>query len=342
MVTTSFTRLLGLEAPIVSAPVVMSPQLVAAVSDAGGLGILQGTWLTPEGIGEAVRETQAMTDRPIGINLVVDEPRDQQLEVALAAGVKVVSFFWGDPERYIKRVHEAGALALHTVGSADEARRAAAIGVDAVVAQGWEAGGHVCGGVATLALVPAVKSAVGNLPVLAAGGIADGRGLAAVLALGADAAWVGTRFLASKEAPIADLYQQRVIAAAETDTIYAKVFDVGWPEAPHRVLSNSTTDGWESAGRPPSGSRPGEEDVVAATPDGADVTRYSFYPPLAGLSGDLEAMALYAGQSAGIVRAVEPAGTIVRQMVEDAEEILHRLCPRRGPGDLPAPVLGER
>jgi NAD(P)H-dependent flavin oxidoreductase YrpB (nitropropane dioxygenase family) len=328
MLTTSFTRLLGIEAPIVSAPIAVSPELVAAVSNAGGLGILPGTWLTGEGIGEAVRATQAMTDRPIGINLVIDGPRDGQLEAALAAGVKVVSFFWGDPEPYLARVRDAGAVAILTVGSAAEARRAAEIGVDVVVAQGWEAGGHVWGGVATLPLVPAVKSAVGDMPVLAAGGIADGRGLAAALALGADAVWVGTRFLASEEAPIADIYQHRVIRATEKDTIHTTMFDVGWPEAPHRVLRNSTTADWEAAGRPTSGARPGEGDVVATTPDGIDVPRYSFCPPLAGLTGEMEGMALYAGQSAGIVNTVEPAGIIVRQMVKEAEAVLHRLSQR--------------
>ena len=327
MISTSFTRLVGVEAPVVSAPIAMSPQLVAAVSNAGGLGMLQGTWLTPDGIGEAVRSTQALTDRPFGINLVIDERRDEQLAAVLAAGVKVVSLFWGDPEPYLDRVHAAGALAILTVGSAAEARRAAAIGVDAVVAQGWEAGGHVWGGVATLPLVPAVKAAVGEMPVLAAGGIADGRGLAAVLALGADAAWVGTRFLASEEAPIADVYQQRVVGASEEDTVYSTMFDVGWPRAPHRVLRNSTTNEWQAAGEPMPGSRPGEGDIIATAPGGMDVPRYSFFPPMAGLAGDLEAMALYAGQSAGIVGSVEPAGAIVRHMVQEAEAVLQRLAP---------------
>lgn len=326
MISTSFTRLVGIEAPVVSAPITMSPQLVAAVSNAGGLGMLQGTWLTPDGIGDAVRSTQALTDRPFGINLVIDERRDEQLAAVLAAGVKVVSLFWGDPEPYLDRVHAAGALAILTVGSAAEARRAAAIGVDAVVAQGWEAGGHVWGGVATLPLVPAVKAAVGEMPVLAAGGIADGRGLAAVLALGADAAWVGTRFLASEEAPIADVYQQRVVDASEEDTVYSTTFDVGWARAPHRVLSNSTTNEWQAAGGPMPGSRPGEGDIIATGPGGISVPRYSFFPPVDGLAGDLEAMALYAGQSAGIVGSVEPAGVIVRRMVEEAESVLEKLA----------------
>jgi nitronate monooxygenase len=258
--------------------------------------------------------------------LVLDEPRDQQLEAALAEGVAVVTFFWGDPAPYIERVHEAGALAALTVGSAEEARRAAAVGVDVVVAQGWEAGGHVWGRVATLPLVPAVKDAVAPLPVVAAGGVADGRGLAAVLALGADAAWLGTRFVASEEAPFTSEYKRRVLAAPETEAIYTTLFDVGWADAPHRVLPKSTVAAWEAAGRPEPGARPGEGEILALAPNGEQVPRYGVSEPIVGMTGELDALALYAGQSAGLVQAVEPAGTIVRRLVDEAETILHRLA----------------
>jgi nitronate monooxygenase len=326
MIETLFTQVFGIEAPIVAAPVASEPALAAAVSNAGGLGLLGVTWLEPVSVAAAVRATRDLTSRPFGVNLVLDEPRDRQLEAALTEGVSVVTFFWGDPGPYIERVHAAGALATLTVGSAEEARRAAAAGVDAVVAQGWEAGGHVWGRVATLPLVPAVKSAVAPLPVVAAGGVADGRGLVAVLALGADAAWLGTRFVASDEAPFALEYKQRVVAAAETDSIYTTLFDGGWPNAPHRVLFNSTVADWEAAGRPEPGARPGEGEVVATAPDGEVVVRYSFFEPTVGMTGGLEALAHYAGQSAGTVQTVEPAGTIVRRLVEDAETIIRRLA----------------
>lgn len=309
-----------------AAPVAPSPELVAAVSNAGGLGLVPITWLEPDAIRAELRATRERTARPFGINVVLDEPRDRQLEAALEEGVPVVTFFWGDPEPYLERVHAAGALATLTVGSAEEARRAAAAGVDAVIAQGWEAGGHVWGRVATLPLVPAVKSAVGPLPVVAAGGVADGRGLAAVLALGADAAWVGTRFVASEEAPFAPEYKQRVLAAGETEAVYTTLFDLGWPDAPHRVLPNSTVVAWEAAGRPEPGARPGEGEVVARSADGEAVHRYAISEPTADMTGELEALALYAGQSAGLVDAIEPAGAIVRRMVEQAEQILHRLA----------------
>ena len=213
---------------------------------------MQATWLDPSGIRAALRAVRKLTDRPVGANLVLTEPRDDQLAAALAEGVQLVSFFWGDPAPYLARVHEAGALAALTVRSAAEARSAVDAGVDVVVAQGWEAGGHVWGDVATLPLVPAVRDAVGETPVVAAGGIADGRGLAAVLALGADAAWMGTRFVASEEAAFARSYKEGVAAAAETGTVHTSLFDGGWPDAPHRVLRT----GRSSAGRPRAARRP--------------------------------------------------------------------------------------
>ena len=144
---------------------------------------------------------------------------------------------------------------MHTVGSAEEARRAVASGVDVIVAQGWEAGGHVWGNVATLPLVPAVVDAVAPVPVIAAGGIGDARGVAAVLALGAQAAWLGTRFLLAEEMPIHEDYRRRLIAAAETDAQrYPNLYEVGWPDSPHRALRNSTAKAWEAAGRPPARS----------------------------------------------------------------------------------------
>src|SRR6185503_5154960 len=189
-------------------------------------------------------------------------------------------------------------LVLVTVGSAAEARRMVDVGVDAIVAQGWEAGGHVLGEVATLPLVPAVVDAVAPVPVVAAGGIADGRGLAAVLMLGAAGAWIGTRFLAAEEAAIHPRYRERILSATETDTVYTELFDGGWPDAPHRVIRNKTFDTWEAAGRPPSGDRPGEFEEIGRLPDGRQVLRYQSYTPGATVEGDVDAMSLWAGQSA--------------------------------------------
>ena len=325
---TPFCDLAGIELPIVQAPVSDAPALAAAVSNAGGLGMLQLSWFGLDQARAAIRETRRLTDRPFGVNLVLEWPQEERLALALEEGVRVVSLFWGDPAPHVGPVHEAGGLVFYTVGSAAEARRAAGLGVDAVVAQGWEAGGHVWGEVSTLALVPAVVDAVAPLPVLAAGGIADGRGLAAALALGAAGAWVGTRFVASEEAGLHPLYKELVAGAAETETVHSSLFDVGWPEAPHRTLRNSTVRLWEEAGRPVSGARPGEGEPVAARADGSPIPRYASSDPEQGMTGDLEALALYAGQGAALVRDVLPAGEIVRRMAAEAERILAGLAPR--------------
>ena len=231
-----------------------------------------------------------------------------------------MSFIFGDPESYVDLVHDAGGLVLHTVGSAEEARRAVGCGVDVVVAQGWEAGGHVWGGVATLPLVPAVVDAVAPVPVIAAGGIGDARGVAAVLALGAQAAWLGTRFLFADEMPIHEEYRRLLIAATETDAEwYANLYEVGWPDAPHRALHNSTAEMWEAAGGPAPGSRPGEGEVIAHFPSGDPIVRYSPAPPMVGTTGEIEALSLWAGQSVALARQRQPAAEIVAELVARPE-----------------------
>ncbi len=253
---TPVCELLGIERPIVQAPMSDIPGLAAAVSNAGALGMVTLTWSADTGA--VVRETAALTARPFGGNFVLTADHHRHLDQALEAGLRIVSFMWGDPSGYIKAVHDAGGIVMHTVGSAEEARRAVASGVDVIVAQGWEAGGHVWGSVATLPLVPAVVDAVAPVPVIAAGGIGDARGVAAVLALGAQAAWLGTRFLLAEEMPIHEDYRRRLIAAAETDPQwYPNLYDVGWPDSPHRALRNSTARAWDAAGRPPDSQRPG-------------------------------------------------------------------------------------
>src|SRR5437763_15342566 len=194
--------LLGIEAPVVLAPMggAVTPTLAAAVSNAGGLGMLPLTWTPPEEIATIVDETRQQTEHPFGVNLGLAWDQRQRLASALAAGVRVVSFFWGDASGVIGEAREADAIVFVTVGTADEGRAAAAAGADVIVAQGWEAGGHVWGTVSTLALVPRVVDAVAPVPVVAAGGIADGRGLAAGLALAAPGAGGGPRFLAAPEA----------------------------------------------------------------------------------------------------------------------------------------------
>src|SRR5580704_2303425 len=312
--TTPVCEMLGIEQPIVQAAMVDIPQAAAAVSNAGALGMLTLTW--SDDVGAVVRETAALTTRPFGGNLVLTEDRHRRLDQALDAGLRIVSFFLGDPGGYVKAVHDAGGIVMHTVGSAEEARRAVGSGVDVIVAQGWEAGGHVGSTVATLPLVPAVVDAVTPVPVIAAGGIGDARGVAAVLALGAQAAWLGTRFLLAEEMPIHEDYRRRVVAAAETDPQrYPNLYSVGWPDSPHRALRNSTAEMWEAAGRPPLERRPGFGDVLAHFASGEAIVRYEPAPPMAGTTGDIEALSQWAGQSVALAGQSQPAAEIVAELV---------------------------
>jgi nitronate monooxygenase len=323
---TPFCRALGLKAPVVQAPVgsASTPELAAAVSNAGGLGMLALTWTPVDAVRERIRATRALTDRPFGVNVVLEWDQHERVRAALQESVAGVSTFWGDPAPYVDAIHAGGALHVHTVGSAEEARRAVDAGVDVIVAQGWEAGGRVWGEVTTLALVPAVVDAVRPVPVLAAGGVADGRGLAAVLALGAQAAWVGTRFLLAHEASVHPAWRRHIRDASETGTLHSTLFDRGWPNAPARTLRNSTVRAWERAGRPAAPTRPGEDDVVARAPDGRRLYRYGADAAAAGVTGDVEALALYAGQGAGIVHDVLPAAAIVEELTSGAAASLAR------------------
>jgi nitronate monooxygenase len=333
MIRTELCERLGIDVPIVQAPIgrVSSPELAAAVSNAGGLGMLGLSFLDGDAIDAGVRETKALTERPFGANLILKWDQRERLVACLEAGVRLISYHWsnlspGSP--YLDEAHAAGALVMLNVGSAEEARRAVDAGVDIVVAQGLDAGGHVWGSVGTLALVPAVVDAVSPTPVIAAGGIGDGRGVAAVLVLGAQAAWMGTRFVVADESRSQPEYKDRIVAAKETDAVWSiGVFDNGFRDAPVRTLDNSTLRRFRAAGSPSPGTRPGEGELVGAASDGAPIVRYDTAPPSTDVSGDLEAMANYAGQSAGVVRKRQPAADIVREVAEEAELALRAFSP---------------
>lgn len=327
---TSLCDKLGIEIPIIQAPIgqACTPRLAAAVSNAGGLGCLAPWGADIEVVRRQIRELRASTDRPFAVNLNMAYPQDARLEACLDEGVPIISFFWNDPGPLVARAKARGALILQTIATARNAKAAVENGVDVVVAQGWEAGGHVRGTVATMPLIPAVVDAVAPVPVVAAGGISDGRGLAAALSLGASGAWIGTRFVASEEADVHPAYHASVIAATEDDTVYADdLFDIAsWPNAPHRTLRNSTAVAWEKAGRPPLGQRPGQDDVVARLPNGREAKRYTGMTPVAGAAGDIEGSSLWAGQSVGLVDKVQPAAAIVREIHEEARDVLRRLA----------------
>ncbi|HTT30375.1 MAG TPA: nitronate monooxygenase [Solirubrobacteraceae bacterium] len=311
---TPVCELLGIDHPIVEAPLSADPGLPAAVSNAGGLGTLGLGWA--DDAGDVVRQTAALTDKPFAGNFVLAFDQHHRIDQALTAGLRVVSLFWGDPQGYVGSVHDAGGVVMHTVGSVEEARRAVECGVDIVVAQGWEAGGHVWSGVATLPLVPAVVDAVTPVPVIAAGGIGDARGVAAVIALGAQAALLGTRFLLAEEMPIHEEYRRRLIAATETDAEwYRDLYAVGWPDTTHRAIRNSTAEMWEAAGRPVLGSRPREGEVLAHFASGEAIVRYEGAPPMVGTTGEIEPLSLWAGQSVALANQSQTAAEIVAELV---------------------------
>jgi NAD(P)H-dependent flavin oxidoreductase YrpB (nitropropane dioxygenase family) len=324
---TRLCHMLGIEYPIVAAPMgpdLTGPALVAAVSNAGGLGLLQAQFCAPPLLRAEIHRVRTLTDKPFGVNLLLHFPIDDQVAICLEERVPVLSLFWGDPTPYVDRAHAAGMKVFHQVGSVSDAQRAAAAGVDVIVAQGVEAGGHVAGEVSTLALVPRVVDAVSPRPVAAAGGIADARGLVAVLALGAQAAVLGTRFLASTESRAHPHYKQKVLEASEADTVRTILFGHGWPNAPHRTLRTAFVRQWLGQEARGQESRP-DEPAVGHTVIGGQpmpVLRFMGFPPNSDATGDIDSMDLLVGQGVGLVGELKPARQIVGQLVEEARQII--------------------
>lgn len=332
---------LGLDVPILAAGMgsVAGPDLVAAVSEAGGFGVLGVSGASPEGVRERIDSTRALAERPFGVNVIIDDvgwadsEEDRELvraEVtsAIDAQVAAVVLFWGDPAPYVEPAHEKGVKVIVQVGSVAEAEAAAGAGVDAVIAQGVEAGGHVRGTTSIWELVPAVVASVSPVPVLASGGIGDGAGIARAIGLGAQGVSLGTRFVASEESRAHPEYKRRIVESVATDTVYTEdLYDISWPGAPTRTLRNRTYDEWDAAGRPPPGRRPGEGTSVGTMrlPSGEayELPRYAGAgSPLVGFEGDFDLLALWAGESVEAVHDVLPAAEIVARLAEEAAAAL--------------------
>jgi NAD(P)H-dependent flavin oxidoreductase YrpB (nitropropane dioxygenase family) len=277
-----------------------------------------------------IRATRELTSRPFGVNFIVETTAmgpitvDEHVDVCIGEQVPVVVFFWHPPPvRWIGKLKDAGIKVWLQTGSVDGAREAVDSGIDAIVAQGSEAGGHNRGTVALFTLLPVMTDAV-SVPVLAAGGIADGRGVAAALALGAEGVWVGTRLIASHEANAHDEYKRRVVAARESDVARTCIFGPEWPDAPMRVLRNRVVREW--AGRdtrtPP---QPDPPQFIGATSLGGQEYRMPKFSAILATpetAGDFEEMCLPAGESAGLVHEIKPAEEIVREMMADAERVI--------------------
>jgi NAD(P)H-dependent flavin oxidoreductase YrpB (nitropropane dioxygenase family) len=333
---TPLCRQLGIEFPIFSVGFgeAALPELASAVSRAGGCGILGASRASPDEIRRRIRLVRAVTDRPFGVNVILqalanpDATAAQRATVqarvaaAIAERVPVLVLFWGDPAPFVAEARKNGVKVLVQVGDLDEARAARAAGVDAVIAQGIEAGGHVKARTSVWEFLPAVVDAISPLPVLASGGIGDGAGIARALRLGAQAVSLGTRFVASEEAWVHRVYKERVVKSRAEDTLYTTLFDVGWP-APHRVIRNGGVKEWEAAGRPPAGKRPGEGTTIgtlkyAGSDEAQPWTRYAPGMILPTFEGNLELASMWAGESCSVVKQIRPAGDIVRELARDA------------------------
>lgn len=330
---------LGIEVPILQAGMGMGAraELAAAVSEAGGLGVIGAAGMTPDEIAAQLAAVRARTDRPVGVDLLfppdlVDgdalegmqrfleeappQARDAmeelvslatpgwveaQVDAALEAGATVVVSGLGSPARVMERCRAAGASVLALAGTPVQALQHERDGVDAVIAQGSDAGGHT-GRVGSIALWAAVL-AQASVPVVAAGGIADGRGVAAALAAGCQAVWIGTRFLATPEAEVHQAAKDRVLGAATVDTVVTKAYS----GKPMRVLRNEFTDEWDAKPTLPFPLQLGATEGLARR----------------GLEeGEVARGAVQAGQGVGLVDRIEPAGEVVRQLAEEAEALV--------------------
>jgi NAD(P)H-dependent flavin oxidoreductase YrpB (nitropropane dioxygenase family) len=303
------------------------PPLVAAVSNAGGLGILGASPAPPEGLRALIGATRSLTRRPFGVNFLTPFVEEAHIEVCLEEQAPVVTFFWDEPPRaLIARLRAGGVKVWVQVGSVEEARAVVQVGVDAVIVQGSEAGGHNRSSATTLILVPAVVEAIAPVPVIAAGGIADGRGVVAALALGAEAVSVGTRLLASQEAFAHEEYKRRLVAARAAETMRTTIFGPEWPHQLARVLRNRVVKEWASR----------EDEVVyAPEPDhwigqtslggqAVPLPKFSALLPTPETTGDLEEMCLVAGESVELVRDIKPAGQIIAEMLKEATHLIER------------------
>jgi NAD(P)H-dependent flavin oxidoreductase YrpB (nitropropane dioxygenase family) len=289
-----------------------TPRLAYAVAAAGGLGMVGASDFDRAALVEAFGTGGAHgPGQRVGAGFLVPF-LDRGTVAAVAPLVRVIEFFYGDPDPALVRLgHEGGALVSWQVGSAEEARAAAGAGCDFLIAQGVEAGGHLRGKTGLLMLLDAVLGAV-QVPVLAAGGVATARGMAAALAAGADGVRVGTRFLLAQESAAHPGYRAALIAASAADTVVTSAFQVYWPDAPHRVLRASL----EAAA-----SRSGEASG-ASYPGGGAIPLFAPSPPSDTTGGAIDALAHYAGESVGAATEVLPAAVIVRQIADGAETLL--------------------
>ncbi len=320
MLNTRACTLVGVEHPVFLGGMSShtTPEMVAGVSNAGGLGILGCAGMPPMRITQRAQEIRSLTDKPFGLNLLLFMADDDDVAAVLNASPNVFSTAWAFPDTDLTplfaRAHEEGAKVAHMASTVSEAQRAVAAGADVIIAQGTEGGGHV-GVMGTMPLVRMVVKAVAPVPVVAAGGVADGAGLAAVLALGAEGVLMGTRFLVSPESPLSPARRQAIIDSDGHDTALTEIPDIVsgrvWPGAYARTSRNQLIKDWLGQ----EGELRYRRAEVAARVLEAHRADDADYTPM------------YTGQTAGLIDSVQPVGDIVGNIVAEAEDILrHRLA----------------
>jgi len=319
MIETDFTRLVGCTVPIQLAGMgaIVSPELAAAVSEAGALGQISFVQTDPAVATQRLDRIEQLTSKPYGVNLVLPYVDPAILTMA-ARRARVVDFFWGDPDPdLVEQVHAAGALASWQIGSVREAIRAEKAGCDFISAQGIEAGGHLRGQLSLLPLLAGTLDAV-SVPVLATGGIGTARSMAAVLQAGAAGVRMGTRFIAATESNAHPEYVEALIAAGAEDTVLTTRFEVDCPMCPatHRVIRSALEFAEDLLDRPL-----GEMEVSGST---YPIPRFFGFPPTRQMTGRITAMACYAGQSVAAIHEVQPAAEIVAELVSGTENLLDR------------------
>jgi NAD(P)H-dependent flavin oxidoreductase YrpB (nitropropane dioxygenase family) len=331
-ISTRFTRAYGVEHPIAVAGMAfagMVPSFTIAAAKTGVMASFAGVGLMPTPVIEQrVREVQAATAQPFHVNFITIYTQDEHIDLCVALKVRAVSFHWGTPKaQWVIQLQKAGIAVWEQVGSVDAAKKAVAAGIDCVVAQGSEAGGHNYGELPTFALVPAVRDAIGDAMLLAAGGIADGRGLAAALALGADGAWIGTRFVATVEGNVHDAYKAKLVAASGTDTTKTRIFGKQHPEFnPIRVLRNRIVNEWnERADEVPADNSHektiGHMDMFGMA---TELKKFTNLVPMPDAEGDFEELPLLAGQGVGLIQSIDSMSSVVDAMIGQAHTILNR------------------
>ena len=309
---TRICEILGIEHPVLLAGMggVSYAEVCAAVSEAGGFGSLGMAGISPNGIAAQMARVRELTDKPFGVDLLTAQPESltASVDVIIDGGAKAFIAGLGVPVAIIERLHEAGIVVMCMAGSVRHAVKAAEAGCDVVIAQGTEAGGHT-GSVASVALWPQVVDAV-DVPVIAAGGLFDGRGLAAALAFGCAGVWMGTRFIASAEAHAGQAYKDAILGMSESDTVISRVFT----GKTLRAIANETTRGFDDRD-----AKPFQMQVMESM-------QKNRLGPIAGIMEvDAATQCLAAGQGGGAIREILPAGEIVRRTVAEAEAAMARL-----------------